>query len=248
MKAFARSTREDAGDLAEEVFNQLVARYKRTRNRDLRPDRFSFMALLNAFTRNCKSHDDAAKAEGILFEMMDSNHPPDNKLCNNVLSAWGRSESKEALARAEGVCDRMDSLGIEIDGVCFNSLIHVHAQSSGLGKGANALNALKRMDERGVAPTSVTYTLLIEACLNDDEHLLKVFECCIKHGMLDEKLQLRFGQVGPECVREQVSGKIPYVWSQFANRGPGGLSRGQIKMQRKRGNMGSDVKKFGWAR
>jgi hypothetical protein len=53
MKAFARSTCEDAGDLAEGVFNQLVARYERTRNREMRPDRFSFMALLRPYARSC---------------------------------------------------------------------------------------------------------------------------------------------------------------------------------------------------
>mmetsp|Transcript_14917 Transcript_14917/g.27155 ORF Transcript_14917/g.27155 Transcript_14917/m.27155 type:complete len:968 (-) Transcript_14917:187-3090(-) len=248
MKAFSRSTRKDAGDLAEGVFHQLEARYTRTQNRDMRPDRFSFMALLNAFSRSCKSHRCAVKAEGVLFTMMDSNYRPDSKLCNNVISAWARSGSNDAAARAEAVCDRMDLLGIEIDGVVFNSLINVHVKSRNSRMALNALKVFERMHERNVLPTSVTYTLLFQACLGDEECLLQVFESCIKHGMLDQRLQSSFREHGPACIKDQLSGKIPYVWSQFANRGPGGPSRGQIKGQMKRGSTGADVRRFGWAR
>ena len=77
---------------------------------------------------------------------------------------------------------------------------------------------------------------------------MRVFESCIEHGMLDARLQSNFCEHGPVCIVEQLNGKIPHVWSQFANRGPGGSSRGQIKGQMKRGSTGADVRQFGWAR
>ncbi|KAL7529653.1 hypothetical protein ACHAXR_003081 [Thalassiosira sp. AJA248-18] len=248
MKAFSRSTREDAGDLAQKVFNRLVARYEESHDRKFRPDRFSFMALLNAYGRSCKSHECAMKAERVLFDMMDSNHLPDNKLCNSVVSAWARSGSDDAAYHAEEICNRMDFLGIEVDGVVFNSLINVYTKSRDSNKSVDALKVLGRMNERNVKTSSVTFTLLLEACLADEECLLQVFEACTKHGMLDERLQSSFREYGPICVKEQLSGKIPYVWYQCANRGPGGLSRGQIKGNRKKGSTGADVRQFGWAR
>ena len=80
MKAFSRSTRDDAGDMAQGVFDQLISRYKHTRDKGMRPDRFSFMALLNAYCRSCNGHYHALKAEGVLYDMMNSNHLPDSKV------------------------------------------------------------------------------------------------------------------------------------------------------------------------
>ena len=250
MKAFSRSTRDDAGDLAKGIFNKLVARYEQSRDREMRPDFYSYIAVLNAYARSCNSYECAAKAEGVLFEMMDSSYvrQPDSKLCNNIISAWSRSGSNEAAARAEQLCDRMDSLGIEIDGVVFNSLINVYAKSCHFDRSVNALNVLHRMHERKVDPTSVTYSLLVDACLGDEECLLQVFEDCTRNGMLDERLQSSFMQHGPACAQEQLRGSIPCIWSQYANRGPGGKSRKQFKSQMKRGNIGADVRRFGWAR
>eukprot|EP00984_Skeletonema_dohrnii_P013100 scaffold5399_cov113-Skeletonema_dohrnii-CCMP3373.AAC.1 len=188
------------------------------------------------------------KAEYILFDMMDSNIIPDNILCNAVISGWARSGSDDAILHAEEVCNRMDALGIEADGVCFNSLINVYAKSNHPEKSVRSLQVLERMEERRVAPTSVTYTLLFEACQDDDEFLMKVFESCIEHGLLDKRLQHSFMDYGPACIKERLGGSIPYTWSENANRGPGGMSRNQIKMNMKRGSTGKDVSSFGWAR
>lgn len=248
MKAFSRSNRDDAGDLVIGVFNQLLERYKRTQDEQFRPDKYSYMNLVTAHCRACSSHETAMRAQYVLFEMMDSNIPTDSRLCNAVISGWAKSGSDEAILRAEEICSRMEALSIFVDGVCFNSLINVYAKSNDPGKSVRSLQVLDRMKERRVAPTSVTYTLLLEACQDDDEFIMKVFESCIEHGMLDERLQNSFWDHGPACIKERLSGNIPYAWSENANRGPGGMSRNQIKMSMKRGSTGDDVRKFGWAR
>lgn len=87
---------------------------------------------------------------------------------------------------------------------------------------------LNRTKERGVAPNSVTYTVLFDACQDDPEFLMQVFEECIRDGMLDEKLEHSFRDLGPECLRDQLKdGNIPSQWSQNANRGHGGQSWNQ---------------------
>jgi hypothetical protein len=205
------------------------------------------MTLLNAYCRSCKSHDHAVRAEDILFQMMESNIRPDNKLCGNVVSAWARSVSPEAIIRAEAIIDNMDRLQISVDCVVFNCLLNIYAKSCDPNKSFNSLIVLERMLEQRVDPSSVTYTLLLEACRWDEECLMQVFDC-IGHGMLDAKLQSSFLEHGPACVQELMSGQINPAWMQHANRGPGGLSRAQFKAGRKEGNIGSDVRKFGWAR
>lgn len=248
MKACSRSNREDAGDLAFGVFNRLLARYKRTKDRELRPDVYTYMILLTAHARSRDSHESAMKAQYVLFEMMDSNIPADAKLCNSVISGWARSGSEEAILHAEEVCSRMEALSIRVDTTCFNSLINVYAKSNHPEKSVRSWQVLERMEARRLTPTSVTYTLLLEACKDDDEFLMKVFESSIERGLLDEKLQNSFWDYGPACIRERLNGAIPYAWSENANRGPAGLSRKQIKMGMKRGSTGNDVGKFGWAR
>ncbi len=248
MKACSRSNREDAGDLAFGVFNKLLARYKRTNDRQFLPDAYSYMILLTAHTRSCESHESAMKSQYVLFDMMDSNVPTDAKLCNSVIASWARSGSDEATLRAEEVCSRMEALSIKVDAICFNSLINVYARSNHPEKSYKSLQVLERMKERRVTPNSVTYTMLFEACRDDDGFLMKVFESCIERGLLDERLQNSFRDYGPACLKERLNGTIPYVWSENANRGPAGPSRNQIRTGMKRGSVGGDVSKFGWAR
>mmetsp|Transcript_25458 Transcript_25458/g.43226 ORF Transcript_25458/g.43226 Transcript_25458/m.43226 type:complete len:446 (-) Transcript_25458:115-1452(-) len=215
MKACSRSSRDDAGDLAGGVFNQLIARYKRTRDQQFRPDKYTYMNLITAHTRSCASHEAAIKAEyDVLFDMMDSNIIPDNKLCNAVISGWARSGSDDAILHAEEVCNRMDALGIGPDGVCFNSLINVYVKSNHPEKSVRSLQVLERMEKRRVAPTSLTHTLLFEACQDDDEFLMNVFESCIENGLLDEKLQDSFMDYGPACIKERLGGSMPYTHGQ----------------------------------
>ena len=250
MNAYARSCRDDSGDLAGRVFNRLIARFNRTKDKRFRPDKYSYISLLNAHSRGCKTHEAAMKAEFVLFDMMDSNILPDSKLCNTVISAWARSGSDVSIMHAEEIFSRMDALYIEADLICFNSLIHVYAKSNDSGKTIGALRVLDRMKERNFSPNSVTYTLLLEACQDDDEYVIKLFESCIEQGLLDEKLQINFSECGPECIRERLRSDIPYMWSKNANRGPGGRSRKQKRWDMKQGNThtGANLREFCWAR
>jgi hypothetical protein len=63
------------------------------------------------------------------------------------------------------------------------------------------------MNERSVNPPSKTYTVLFEACHDDDEFLLKIFESCIKHGVLDKKLQLTLGPTDQHVSRNSCAAK-----------------------------------------
>lgn len=130
MKALARSNRSDAGVLTDKVFKQLVTRYEETNDREMRPDKYSYMALMNAYSRNCNCYEDAMRGEAVLFEMMDQRiFRPDTKMCNQVIAAWARSGSEEAITHVREICNRMDSFGIRMDGVCYNSIINVHVKT-----------------------------------------------------------------------------------------------------------------------
>ena len=43
---------------------------------ELRPDKYSYVSLLNAYGRICKSYKRALRAEGALFKMMDQHGLP----------------------------------------------------------------------------------------------------------------------------------------------------------------------------
>ena len=50
----------------------------------MRPDQFSFMALLCAYSRSYKRHQCTVKAEDIFFIIIDSKYCPDSMLCSNI--------------------------------------------------------------------------------------------------------------------------------------------------------------------
>jgi pentatricopeptide repeat protein len=248
IRAFGRSTRSDAGDMAEEVFKRLLTRYEESRDREMKPDKFSYMALVNAFAWSSEHDpDNAFKAENVLFEMVDRRDlpSPDIQLCTNLIAGWARSGHPDAVVHAEKVCNLMDSCGIRMDAVVFNALINVYAKSSDPN---GAMKVLGRMHDRRIDPTSVSYTPLIEACSGNEDQMVDLFEDCIRRGMLDEKVRSSFLEHGPPMVQEKLSGDIPREWSRSANRGPAGKSRNQIKYSMQRGSTGEDIRRFGWAR
>lgn len=59
----------------------------------MRPDKFTYVALVNVYARSSTFYEDASKAEGALLEMVDRHDlpNPDSKLCNAVISAWANS-------------------------------------------------------------------------------------------------------------------------------------------------------------
>ena len=253
IRALGRSTRGDAGEMAELVFQRLVARYEAYRDRDTKPDKFTYMSLLSAYARSSDSNPgNALKAEGILRDMLDKRDipNPDKQLFNEVIAAWARSSRPEAVSHAEALMDLMESLHIGLDTVVFNSLMNVYAKNADSDRASrHAMVILRRMHDSSIRPNSVTYTLMVEACHKDEDKMVELFEDCTRKGMLDKKVESAFLEHGPGSIQNRLrGGSIPREWSQFANRGPEGKSRNQIRRGMKHGPTGEDIGRFGWAR
>lgn len=183
-----------------------------------------------------------------MLKLIDSRHA-DANICTNAISAWVHSGSDEAIEYAEELVSEMDKAGIRMDGISYNTLMNVYAQSKFPDKRARAFEVFNRMERlRHVNVTSVTFSILMVACQDNEDMVARVFQACIRHGMLDNRLKDIFIEHGPSSVRDQLaSDEIPTEWSVNANRGPGGMSRKQIRNIQKRGSTGRDVHSFGWA-
>ena len=238
IRALGRSTRGDAGEMAELVFQRLVARYEAYRDRDTKPDKFTYMSLLGTYARSSGSNpDNALKAEGILREMIDKRdiQDPGKQLFNEVIEAWASSSHPDAIMHAEALMDLMESLHIRLETFIFNSLLNVYAKSSETATASQrAMVILRRMHDSGIRPNSVTYTLMAEVCRKDEDKMVELFEDCTRRGMLDEKVTSAFLEHGPGSIQNRLrSGSIPREWSQFANRSPGWKGKNQIRRDMK---------------
>lgn len=183
-----------------------------------------------------------------MLKLIDGRHA-DANICTNAISAWVHSGSAEAIEYAEELVSEMDRAGVRMDGVSYNTLMNVYAQSKSPDKRARAFEVFERMERlRHVNVTCVTFSILMAASQGDEDMVARVFEACIHHGMLDNRLKDEFIKHGPLRVRDHLtSDEIPPSWSKNANRGPGGMSRKQIRSIQKRGSTGRDVHSFGWA-
>ena len=238
LRALGRSTRGDAGEMAELVFQRLVARYEAYRDRDTKPDKFTYMSLLGTYARSSGSNpDNALKAEGILREMIDKRdiQDPGKQLFNEVIEAWASSSRPDAIMHAEALMDLMESLHIRLETFIFNSLLNVYAKSSETATASQrAMVILRRMHDSGIRPNSVTYTLMAEVCRKDEDKMVELFDDCTRRGMLDEKVTSAFLKHGPGSIQNRLrSGSIPREWSQFGNRGPGWKGKNQIRRDMK---------------
>mmetsp|Transcript_32450 Transcript_32450/g.77530 ORF Transcript_32450/g.77530 Transcript_32450/m.77530 type:complete len:323 (-) Transcript_32450:63-1031(-) len=248
MTAFARSSRQDASAYIERIYDRLLRAYELTRRKDFKPDRFTYFSVIKAYSKTCNSHHQALKSHEVMLKLIDSRHA-DANICTNAISAWVHSGSDEAIEYAEELVSEMDKAGIRMDGISYNTLMNVYAQSKFPDKRARAFEVFNRMERlRHVNVTSVTFSILMVACQDNEDMVARVFQACIRHGMLDNRLKDIFIEHGPSSVRDQLaSDEIPTEWSVNANRGPGGMSRKQIRNIQKRGSTGRDVHSFGWA-
>lgn len=194
---------------AERIFQKLESRYRDTGDTKFKPDRYSYLSLLQAYSRN-SDYERPHKAEEILYEMLNNYDlpNPDHIIFNEVISAWGRSELEcsgdgyQAGDQADILVELMLSKRLVPDAVNMNAVIVAHLNTfqnqvqtqaqvaeEERTTPSGALRALQKMKELGIKPSPVTYSVFFKiSCVIDDSTNHDIFNECIKEGMFNDKV------------------------------------------------------------
>jgi hypothetical protein len=147
----------------------------------MKPNRFMYNSLIDAWAKSGRGTLGARKAEALLKEMDeicassgDASIAPNVVTYNSVLNSWARSGTRCCGNKAEKYLDRMwrlyESRGeIKPDDKTFNTVINAVSKSQNEGKAQKALRILRRMDKlyqsgyKEARPNALTYTTVLNA-------------------------------------------------------------------------------------
>jgi len=214
---------------SELMLQRLEEKYQsKPSSQDMKPNDFSYCSVIFALAR---STDVAGpgKADQCLRQMIKKKIYPDQRCFGSVISGWARSGQPCAPDRCQDLLSLMSSIGCVADTICYNSALHSFVKcKSKIEAGQGAMELFQQMRSEGVQRTSVTYTIMIDACVKEDNLLSRVFETCIEDGMLDNKIAKALSQHHSISIQGDVNvflnGKSPPNWSCNANRGRKGSS------------------------
>lgn len=154
MNAWGRSNDPNAASNAHDILEHMNKKYDATKDKTIKPNKFSYTAVLDAYAFSAGRTDAAEKAEGLLNEMKiksgeDNDLKPDVRSYNAVLNAYSRSAGKvEVGDDADRILREMENTpGLNPDGFSYNSVILAHVRAHNIESAQKALLVLKRMEE-----------------------------------------------------------------------------------------------------
>ena len=178
LLAFAKRGRAKE---AEGVLQELINAYNETKNPELRPNRFHFTTLIDAYARS-KGEDSATKAEELLYKMEDYAKQTDNLEAmpstvtySSVLHAWAKSDGRDVAARGEALMERLldkYKSGDETkkpDARCYTMLLDCYAKSRSREAAIKAEQTLQQMHnmyrngEMQLKPHVQAYAIVLDA-------------------------------------------------------------------------------------
>jgi len=176
MNAWGRSNDPDAASNAHGILERMNKKYDATKDRTIKPNKFSYTAVLDAYAFSTGRKDAAEKAEGLLKEMkekavQDADLQPDVRSYNAVLNAYSRSAGNAELGdNADRILKEMEEAqNMSPDGFSYNSVILSHVRAHNLESALKALNVLKRMEKefesgnKAAKPISNNYNSVISS-------------------------------------------------------------------------------------
>lgn len=164
IHAIAKSSKEDAGRLAEEVLEQM-------RSHHIAPDAVTYTSVMDAYAR---SHD-PDRAEQVLFRLLDdtvngsidrNNVGISSVTCDTILNAWAQQGTEESAKRAQTILLRLEAWqGNEIrpTAVSYATVMNAWAKVGNTQAAEYAEALLNRMLEKNQVPVD---TVVFNAAIN----------------------------------------------------------------------------------
>lgn len=170
ISAWARSRRPDAPDRAEALLNRMIDIANVEGKEDVRPNTFTYNALINAFARRGL----VVKAEEYLAKMQElsTNVDADRITYNSVINAYAssRKAKKEGGQRALELFEEMKSNeSIRPDSITYGSVIKCLTNAGGKANAEKAeelLNELEELYENSTDETLAPNTIIYNSVLN----------------------------------------------------------------------------------
>ena len=214
INAWSRSSSQEKGERAEEVFQWMESQYREFGDYIVKPDEVSLCGVLNAHANNAEP----LRAQQILnqVESMTTKERgfQHTTICHNiVIKAWGRSKEKQSVTQAEQILTRLEKAWTENgdeflkpDVTTYSSVINCCAYYSGGGSSGGNSESTGRGEAFQVAirtfqklcastsarPNHITYGTLFKAIANltpmdeERENLVRTYfaQCC-KEGQVE---------------------------------------------------------------
>lgn len=171
ISAWARSRRPDAPDRAEALLNRMIDIANVEGREDVRPNTFTYNALINAFARRGL----VVKAEEYLAKMQElsANVDADRITYNSVINAYAssRKAKKEGGQRALELFEEMKSNESinKPDSITYGSVIKCLTNAGGKANAEKAeelLNELEELYENSTDETLAPNTIIYNSVLN----------------------------------------------------------------------------------
>jgi hypothetical protein len=184
IKMWSKSSQENAGTRAHDIFLAFINLYERKRHKSLAPDFQTYRSVIHALSRNVQ-RGYGEKAEKILAQMSDSDDhyvTPDSTLYNVVLHIYSHNRDLNSPARVERLLNTMHTrylqtgkLSLAPTTVSFNTCLNTYAKSIRQESADRAETILQRMQELhdagypNVQPDTISFNCVLNAHANSHQ-------------------------------------------------------------------------------
>jgi pentatricopeptide repeat protein len=164
IHALAKSNKANAGQLAEDVLEQIHAH-------DITPDVITYTSIMDAHAKSC----DPDRAEEVLFRLLDSTvigkvqgqTGVSSITCDTILNAWAQQGTYESAERAQMILFRLEEWGrndIRPTEVSYSTVMNAWAKVGSTDAAEHAEALLNRMLKKNeVKPDTVVFNAAINA-------------------------------------------------------------------------------------
>jgi len=223
MDAYSQSKHPDAGVTAERLLKRMREMKKKYNLPDFEINGMVMYRVMNAWSA-CGDEDAGLRAEVILANLErgyasgNKEMRPDSRIYGLALSAWSRSSTYGKAGRALDILRRMQKQHQEGNdwvvpsGHAFSLVINSCAFASGLDdEQKEAFNIATTvfdevLESDDIEPSSLTFGWYIQACARlqkadpvlRQERLVKAFQQCCEHGLVNDFVLARFRDAATE--------------------------------------------------
>lgn len=214
ISAWSRKSGTDveAAKRSEDIFN-LLNELKEV-DEDLRPNAFTFHAVMNAFSKSSLPGT-ASKAEELLTKMLERYKAGDKNAKPNIISfsicikTWATSEEKGKSQQAIALLKQMRALSEEgydtsPDIGIYNSILRALANDNDEKKASKAENILQQIENSNLYPDLTTYNNVLRSCCTTRSE--------------DKKVQRNAVRIATETLLKIQKGNVipdPYTFNFF---------------------------------
>jgi hypothetical protein len=158
LKCLSTSTRQDAGERAIEILDEMD-RENQLGDQNCKPNEICFSLAIKA----CLQSEHHPLVDGLLVRMEQAGYPPDVRTYNEILTHWSKIKTKEAAERTERIIAKMKTHTTGPDVISYNIVIAAWARmSSSDGDFITKMwSTYEQMISENIQPDQITMNTLI---------------------------------------------------------------------------------------